>query len=82
MTQVQTCGICDGKGYYRCPICHGKGSTRKETHSLSQSVFNADQETGVCHSCEGTGKILCKICGGAGKIMIEKPGSTGFKNFI
>jgi RecJ-like exonuclease len=80
MAQVQTCGICDGKGYFRCPICHGKGVARKEVHTLSENVFRAEEEVGQCHSCEGTGKLLCKICGGSGKILIEKPSSTGFKN--
>lgn len=81
MTQVETCGICDGKGYFRCPICHGKGVVKKETHALSQNVFRVDEEADACHSCQGTGKLLCNICGGSGKILIEKPNSTGFKNF-
>ena len=81
MEQVETCGICDGKGYFRCPICHGKGVIKQEMHPLSKNVFKAEGAPAECHSCQGIGKLLCNICGGSGKILIEKPSSTGFKNF-
>ena len=79
MTQVQTCGICDGKGYFRCPICHGKGVARREAHTPSQ-IFKEEQEAETCHSCQGVGRLLCNVCGGSGKILIDKPGATGFRS--
>lgn len=80
MAQAQTCGICDGKGYFRCPICHGKGLIKKDAHTHDQNESRVDEEAETCHSCQGIGKLLCNTCGGSGRILIEKPDSTSFKN--
>jgi hypothetical protein len=81
MARVESCGVCSGKGYVRCPICNGKGKINKGTNTLNLNikVFAVGDEAVDCQSCQGIGRLLCKVCGGAGKILIEKPGSTDLR---
>ena len=81
MAQVETCDVCNGKGYVRCPICNGRGKANKETSGFGLNVFQVGGETVECPGCQAVGKLICSVCHGAGKIRTEKSDRGGFQIF-
>lgn len=57
-TREETCGACNGAGWFRCNFCHGTG------HIGGPNGWQ------MCSNCGGTGRERCTQCMGDGKIDI------------
>ncbi|WP_374724607.1 molecular chaperone DnaJ [Calidifontibacillus erzurumensis] len=73
----EECDTCNGSGAKpgtkpeTCPHCKGSGQISIE----QQTVFGRIVNRRVCHSCNGTGKMIkqkCATCGGTGKVKKRK----------
>ena len=71
VNRIEKCDVCDGSGAEKgtsadtCPICRGTGQVR----TTRRTVLGTMSTTGVCHNCEGRGKVIkypCKSCSGSG----------------
>lgn len=71
VNRIESCEACGGSGAEKgataetCPICHGTGQVR----TTRRTALGTISTTGVCHNCEGRGKVIskpCKTCGGTG----------------
>ncbi len=77
VTKTDKCSKCAGSGAEAgtnaetCSACHGTG-TIKTTRRTPLGVISS---SGVCPTCNGSGKIIktpCKHCGGSGRERISK----------
>jgi len=77
INKLVACKECNGKGakdpkdFSTCQTCRGSGVV---TH-VTQSVFGMMQQTGVCPTCRGEGKIItkpCTACRGEGTVRAEE----------
>jgi molecular chaperone DnaJ len=63
-------GAADPSGVKTCKSCNGSGEIRQ----ITRQGFSTIIRTGVCNTCDGTGKIIekkCKVCNGR-KVVPEK----------
>ncbi len=71
INRVENCSHCkgtgakDGTAYTTCPECNGQGQVRY----TESTIFGRLTRTGICKSCNGTGKKIktkCEHCNGNG----------------
>ena len=76
LNKVSRCEVCNGSGAEKgsemttCSTCNGKGHVRE----LKRTFFGQFEQTAVCDSCHGTGKVpkvKCHACKGAGILKKE-----------
>ena len=77
VNKVDNCSECNGTGakngteYSQCKECGGSGQVRY----TENTIFGRMIKTGVCKTCNGTGKIIkekCSNCGGNGYKKVNK----------
>lgn len=75
--KIETCADCSGTGakngtkYTTCKECNGSGYVKY----TENSIFGKTIRTGICKSCNGTGKNIiekCSSCNGNGYTKINK----------
>lgn len=75
--KVESCDHCGGTGakggtqFSTCGECDGKGQVRY----TENSIFGRIVKTGICKTCNGTGKIIkekCSVCSGNGYSKVQK----------
>ncbi len=71
LTRIEECEHCHGTGakngteYDTCSECHGTGQVQYTTNT----IFGSMMSSGICKTCNGTGKEIkskCEHCGGKG----------------
>ncbi|MBR2467910.1 MAG: molecular chaperone DnaJ [Clostridia bacterium] len=77
ITRIENCEHCQGTGakngtkYTTCPDCNGAGTVTYQENSM----FGRVVRTGICKSCNGTGKKIiekCEHCNGDGYLKANK----------
>lgn len=75
--RVETCHVCNGTGakhgtaYKTCKECNGSGHVKYTENSLFGRII----KTGICKTCNGTGKEItekCDVCNGNGYLKEQK----------
>lgn len=77
INRVEDCHVCDGTGakngtaYSTCKECNGSGFVQY----TERTMFGQVRRTGVCKTCNGTGKEIhekCEHCKGQGHVKAQK----------
>ena len=77
VSKIETCSKCNGTGakngtkYTTCPECNGAGTVSYTENTILGRVVR----TGVCKTCNGTGKKIiekCEYCNGDGYNKVNK----------
>lgn|GEM_PF-6901936 len=53
----EICSICNGKGYYTCPICHGTGIDPKTGKKCEGGQAGCNGGIVHCYNCNGDGRM-------------------------
>lgn len=77
LNRLRSCATCNGDGaepgsdLQTCTTCSGTGQITR----TAQSFFGAVQQTAVCNTCKGSGKvpkIPCSTCSGEGREQVAE----------